>query len=72
MRFPTAAIGAVLSLGAIGAAVQETPDEPLDVGDPAPTFVLNDQDGNLVSIGGESEEEEWVVLAFYPKALTGG
>ena len=68
LRTPIAALA--LSIGALGAAFQDDEPEPLDVGDPAPKFVLNDQDGDLVAIGGESEE--WVVLAFYPKALTGG
>ncbi|MEM9379018.1 MAG: hypothetical protein AAGB93_03635 [Planctomycetota bacterium] len=62
-----------LSFSALGTATQESApadDEPLAVGEEAPAFVLNDQSGELVRVGGESDE--WVVLAFYPKALTGG
>jgi len=43
---------------------------PPAVGDPAPTFRLNDQDGNLRAVGGEAEL--WTVVAFYPKAMTPG
>ncbi|MCB9880253.1 MAG: redoxin domain-containing protein [Planctomycetes bacterium] len=40
------------------------------VGDVAPAFRLNDHEGKLVSVGGKTDK--WTVLAFYPKALTGG
>ncbi|MEM6673481.1 MAG: redoxin domain-containing protein [Planctomycetota bacterium] len=63
--------GAVLGVGALlasHATLQD--DEPLAVGDVAPAFTLNDQEGELVQVGGASDD--WVVLAFYPKALTGG
>ena len=40
------------------------------VGDAAPTFRLNDQQGRAVSIGGKSEH--WTVVAFFPKAMTPG
>ena len=62
-----------LSFGALGGAPQDASqedDKPLAVGQEAPAFVLNDQNGELARVGGESDE--WVVLAFYPKALTGG
>ena len=41
-----------------------------EVGKTAPAFRLNDQDGAIHAVGGEAEQ--WTVLAFYPKALTGG
>lgn len=40
------------------------------VGEAAPTFRLNAQDGVGVAIGGESDH--WTVIAFYPKAATPG
>lgn len=53
-------------------AVQATDAEPapLEVGQAAPTFRLNDHEGRLVRVGGESDV--WTVLAFYPKAMTPG
>ena len=43
---------------------------PPKVGDAAPAFRLNDNEGNDVSIGGKSDT--WTVVAFYPKARTPG
>jgi thioredoxin-dependent peroxiredoxin len=39
-------------------------------GDPAPAFVLFDQDERLVSL--DDLRGSWVVLWWYPKASTGG
>ena len=55
--------------------VQDAPERSAapavaEVGAPAPSFRLNDQDGEIQTVGGE--HEQWTVLAFYPKALTGG
>jgi peroxiredoxin len=41
-----------------------------EVGKPAPVFRLNDHEGRVVTIGGESDL--WTAIAFYPKAMTGG
>ena len=41
-----------------------------EVGKPAPSFRLNDQEGEIQEVGGK--HAQWTVLAFYPKALTGG
>jgi len=41
-----------------------------EVGKPAPVFTAKDQNGKPVTVGGKSKT--WTVLAFYPKALTGG
>ena len=41
-----------------------------EIGKPAPEFTVKDHEGKKVSVGGKSET--WTVLAFYPKALTGG
>lgn len=40
------------------------------VGEPAPHFRLNDETGAATKVGGASKT--WTVLAFYPKASTGG
>lgn len=40
------------------------------VGEPAPTIRLNDHAGNAVALDGSSKR--WMVLAFFPKAMTGG
>ena len=52
--------------------VQEPDPQPMlpEVGSKAPAFRLNDQDGEVHAVGGE--HAQWTVLAFYPKALTGG
>lgn len=50
---------------------KDQPAEPAArVGAAAPSFRLNDHDGELQEVGGE--HAQWTVLAFYPKALTGG
>ena len=48
----------------------EEPTMP-EVGQAAPTFRLNDQEGRKVSVGA-NEDGLWTVLAFYPKAATPG
>ena len=53
---------------------QRRPDKPPPatavVGQAAPAFRLNDHLGELVKVGGESKN--WIVIAFYPKAMTPG
>lgn len=49
--------------------VEARPAAPV-VGKAAPTFRLNDQAGQAVSVGGKAEQ--WTVVAFYPKAMTPG
>lgn len=75
MKISNLFAGLTLSVGALGVANQEPTPKPeskatAGVGDPAPAFTLNDQAGSVVTMGGE--REDWTVLAFYPKALTGG
>lgn len=48
----------------------QTPIATAVVGKAAPAFRLNDHLGKLAKVGGESEN--WTVIAFYPKAMTGG
>ena len=50
-------------------AESKTPPGP-KVGEPAPSFRLNDHSGVGVAVGGKSDR--WTVLAFYPKAATPG
>lgn len=45
-------------------------DLPVSVGDSAPNFTLPDQEGNTHTLA--SYKGKWVVLYFYPKALTPG
>ncbi len=69
-RIAPSALSLVLVAALAAPGQEDQEDRPLAAGDVAPTFTLNDGEGNLVTVGGESEE--WTVLAFYPKALTGG
>ena len=63
---------AVLALGGVRADGDESSAE-LKVGAPAPTFRLNDQAGQVVDpIAVARKGERWVILAFFPKALTPG
>ncbi len=59
------AFGGLVSMG-----VQDPEPTPLAAGDAAPKFTLNDQNGQFTSIG--ADPEGWTLIAFYPKALTGG
>ena len=45
-------------------------DASFDIGDAAPEFTLNDQNGNAVTLSGL--KGQWVVLYFYPKDDTPG
>ena len=49
--------------------IKQAPARP-ETGKPAPAFRLNDHEGRAVQVGGRAET--WTVLAFYPKAATGG
>ena len=49
---------------------QPKPAAQATVGNAAPKFRLNDDGGSITSVGGTSKT--WTVLAFYPKAATGG
>ncbi len=41
-----------------------------ELGRPAPVFTAESHEGEKITVGGKSKT--WTVLAFYPKALTGG
>jgi len=68
MKIPLLTLAASLAL----ALAQEKPSEPapIEVGQAAPTFRLNDHEGRIVEVGGKSDV--WTVLAFFPKAMTPG
>ena len=75
MRIALAAVLAAVPVA--GAAIaqekgKETPvNKLIEVGAEAPDFRLNDHQGNAVRLS-SFRGKKWVVLAFYPKALTGG
>lgn len=49
----------------------ESPSAEPAIGRPAPSFRVNDHTGKAVDVGGAASKG-WTVLAFYPKAMTGG
>ena len=55
----------------VGLAATAGEDDRPKVGDPAPSFRLNDHEGRALSLAKVSKDA-WVVLAFYPKADTPG
>ncbi len=65
-----------LCLAAVVPFVQQDEKKPARpvakpvVGEPAPTFRLNDHTGRAATVDGSSEK--WTVLAFFPKAATPG
>ena len=69
MRKALVIAGAVLLLG--GGMVLTTRKNSLKVGDPAPDFELNDQNGAQVKLS-DFLGKKSVVLAFYIKAFTPG
>lgn len=68
MRIPLTLLVAACLLG--GAMAQDKTKTP-EVGAKAPGFRLNDQEGNARTLD-ELRGKGWLVLAFYPKAMTGG
>lgn len=75
MRLPTSWIAIAIAVAGPFASLQDAKDEATvptapKVGDLAPTFRLNDHDGDAAQIGGASDH--WTILAFYPKAMTPG
>ena len=64
------AIGAVLALGVLAMVAMARRGEELNVGDLAPAFSLPGSDGKTYSLAGLNGKT--VVLAWFPKAFTGG
>ena len=52
------------------APTPKPPKPAVAVGQSAPKFRLNNEQGVATRVGGPTED--WTVIAFYPKALTGG
>jgi peroxiredoxin Q/BCP len=74
LRLLPLATGLTCSLLAGSAAAQSAPAAPaaeLKVGDPAPDFTLQATDGKTYTLG-KDLRGRWVVLAWFPKAFTGG
>ena len=69
MRAPALAALLALASGVAGAAADQT---PLAVGAAAPATVLVDQRGQTVSLADLLKQRDFVVVAFYVKAFTGG
>jgi len=60
-----------------GVSAQQTHDDPLEVGERAPDFEIPStlpglSGRNIVQIAALNEQGNTVVLAFFPKAFTGG
>jgi len=64
--------GALLALAAVAATAADKPvDKPLEKGDPAPAFRLPGSDGKTYSLD-DFKGKKAVVVAWFPKAFTGG
>jgi len=61
----------VMGLSVVSAAMAQAPSAGPQVGDPAPAFSLPGSDGATHSLS-EFKGKQAVVVAWYPKAFTGG
>jgi peroxiredoxin Q/BCP len=67
-----AAVPCVVGLRGVARAEEPTVAEAqVQVGDAPGAFALNDENGKVVRLG-DGKDHGWFVLAFYPKAMTGG
>ena len=65
-------VGAVMAQDAVGPDPDPDPaPRELAPGAAAPDFRLNDQHGDALRLS-EAAKDRWVVLAFFPKAMTPG
>ena len=69
-RAAAVALGLILVLASTLAAADR--DKPLAVGDKTPALELGDQHGKPFRLADALGTHRYVVLAFYPKAFTGG
>jgi peroxiredoxin Q/BCP len=67
------AVALAIGVGAVARAEDPVPgaEKEVRVGDVPGAFALNDENGRGVRLG-QGEGHGWFVLAFYPKAMTGG
>jgi hypothetical protein len=73
LRFPSFVVvtGVVAAWALAAASAEEAPMTEIAPGATPGAFALNDQDGRVVRLG-SGKDHGWFVLAFYPKASTGG
>jgi|GEM_PF-7128188 len=67
-------LACVLLLGVttlVGARAEETKVKDIEAGATPGAFALNDHEGKSVRLG-SGEGHGWYLLAFFPKAATGG
>ena len=71
LRFTLACL-LLLGVGALrGARAEEKPVQDIEAGATPGAFALNDQEGKAASLG-SGQGHGWFLLAFFPKAATGG
>jgi thioredoxin-dependent peroxiredoxin len=68
---PLAIVACALAAGSAAAQTATTTAVELKVGDQAPDFTLPGTDGKTYSLN-KDLKGRWVVLAWFPKAFTGG
>jgi peroxiredoxin Q/BCP len=67
-----ALVGLACGIGAVARAEDPVAEQrEIRVGDRPGAFTLNDENGRAVRLG-DGKGHGWFVLAFYPKAMTGG
>lgn len=75
MRVPLVLVAVVGLAGALwtrtALRAEEVPVKDVEVGDTSGAFALNDHEGKAVRLG-DGKDHGWFVLAFFPKAMTGG
>ena len=68
----TRALARAIALVALAVTVASATEPPLAVGAAAPETSLVDQRGQPVRLADLLKQRDWVVVAFYVKAFTGG
>jgi hypothetical protein len=72
MLAPFLVVAASVALGIQSRAGAEDPKvKDIQVGDTPGAFALNDHEGKAARLG-DGKGHGWFVLAFFPKAMTGG
>ena len=64
-------LAALVAAALLGGAAMAEERKGVAVGAEVPDFRLNDHEGKAARLA-DLRGKAWVVLAFYPKALTGG